>query len=269
MATSQLREPAPRRQTEPASLDPALWRPMLQQVRTQHPSLNRTWFDQMTPQLMPNGVIHIQVSSTAQLHFCQNQCQQAFTAAAQQITGRLTSVIFHFDAGSGGIFNEADQPMILNPDYCFEAFVTGPCNRLAHAASLAVSEQPGKAYNPRFIHGDVELGRQDLLQAVCQKIMDRQPDSRIVYLTCDSFINQFINAVTNNEMNQFRQRYRQVDMLIIDDIHFLGGDTMKARTQEEFFHTFNTLYEGHKQIFLSAECPPSGVPELEWRLVSR
>ena len=269
MATSQLREAAPRRQTEPAQLDPALWRHMLQQVRTQHPTLNRTWFDQLTPKLMPNGVIQIQVTSAAQLHFCQNQCQQAFTAAAQQNTGRLTSVIFHFDAGSGGIFNETDQPMILNPDYAFENFVTGPCNRLAHAASTAVGEQPGKAYNPLFIHGDVGLGKTHLLQAICQKILDRQPDARIVYLTCDSFINQFINAVTNNEMNQFRQRYRQVDMLVIDDIHFLGGDTMKTRTQEEFFHTFNTLYQGHRQIVLSADCPPSEIPELEERLVSR
>ena len=267
MATTQLREPAPRRQTEPASLDPALWRHMLQQVRTGHPSLNRTWFDQMNPRLMPNGVIHIQVSSAAQLHFCQNQCQQAFTTAAQQITGRLTSVIFHFEAGTGGIFNDADQPIGLNPDYAFENFVIGPCNRLAHAASIAVGEQPGKAYNPLFIHGDVGLGKTHLLQAICQRILDRQPDARILYLTCDSFINQFINAVGSGDMNQFRYRYRHVDMLVIDDIHFLGGD--KARTQEEFFHTFNTLYQGHKQIVLSADCPPSEIPELEERLVSR
>jgi chromosomal replication initiator protein len=267
MATSQLREPAPRRQTEPALLDPALWRHMLQQVRTQHPALNRTWFDQLMPRLMPNGVVHIQVTSAAQLHFCQNQCQQAFTAAAQQITGRLTSVIFHFDGGTGGIFNDADQIVPLNPDYAFENFVIGPCNRLAHAASIAVAEQPGKAYNPLFIHGDVGLGKTHLLQAVCQKILDRQPDARILYLTCDSFINQFINAVGTGDMNQFRYRYRHVDMLVIDDIHFLGGD--KARTQEEFFHTFNTLYQGHKQIVLSADCPPSEIPELEERLVSR
>ncbi|HEV8379428.1 MAG TPA: chromosomal replication initiator protein DnaA [Tepidisphaeraceae bacterium] len=267
MASTQLREAAPRRQTEPASLDPALWRHMLQQVRTQHPSLNRTWFDQLTPRLMPKGVIHIQVTSAAQLHFCQNQCQQAFTTAAQQITGRLTSVIFHFDAGTGGIFNDADQLIALNPDYAFENFVIGPCNRLAHAASIAVAEQPGKAYNPLFIHGDVGLGKTHLLQAVCQKILDRQPDARILYLTCDSFINQFINAVGSGDMNQFRYRYRHVDMLVIDDIHFLGGD--KARTQEEFFHTFNTLYQGHKQIVLSADCPPSEIPELEERLVSR
>jgi len=240
---------------------------MLQQVRTQNPSLHRTWFDQMTPRLMPNGTIHIQVTSAAQLHFCQNQCQQAFTNAAQAITGRLTSVIFHFDGGTGGIFNDADQQICLNPDYSFESFVIGPCNRLAHAASIAVGEQPGKAYNPLFIHGDVGLGKTHLLQAICQKILDRQPDARILYLTCDSFINQFINAVGSGDMNQFRYRYRHVDMLVIDDIHFLGGD--KARTQEEFFHTFNTLYQGHKQIVLSADCPPSEIPELEDRLVSR
>ncbi len=267
MATTQLREPAPRRQNEPTTLDPALWRHMLQQVRTQNPALNRTWFDQMTPRLMPNGTIHIQVTSAAQLHFCQNQCQQVFTNAAQAITGRLTSVIFHFDGGVGGIFNDADQIIALNPDYAFENFVIGPCNRLAHAASIAVEEQPGKAYNPMFIHGDVGLGKTHLLQAICQKILDRQPDARILYLTCDSFINQFINAVGSGDMNQFRYRYRHVDMLVIDDIHFLGGD--KARTQEEFFHTFNTLYQGHKQIVLSADCPPSEIPELEDRLVSR
>src|SRR5258706_3774949 len=267
MATTQLREPAPRRQNEPTTLDPALWRHMLQQVRTQNPALNRTWFDQMTPRLMPNGTIHIQVTSGALLDFCQNQCQQVFTNAAQDITGRLTRVIFHFDGGVGGIFNDADQIIALNPDYAFENFVIGPCNRLAHAASIAVAEQPGKAYNPMFIHGDVGLGKTHLLQAICQKILDRQPDARILYLTCDSFINQFINAVGSGDMNQFRYRYRHVDMLVIDDIHFLGGD--KARTQEEFFHTFNTLYQGHKQIVLSADCPPSEIPELEDRLVSR
>jgi chromosomal replication initiator protein len=181
MATTQLRESAPRRQTEPATLEPALWRHLLQHVRTQHPALNRTWFDQLTPRLMPNGVIHVQVASAAQQHFCQNQCQQAFTTAAQQITGRLTSVIFHFDAGSGGIFNDADQIVALNPDYAFENFIIGPCNRLAHAASSAVAEQPGKAYNPLFIHGDVGLGKTHLLQAICQKILDRQPDARILY----------------------------------------------------------------------------------------
>jgi chromosomal replication initiation ATPase DnaA len=123
----------------------------------------------MTPRLMPNGTIHIQVTSAAQLHFCQNQCQQAFTNAAQAITGRLTSVIFHFDGGSGGIFNDADQQICLNPDYSFDSFVTGPCNRLAHAASIAVGEQPA-GLQPLFIHG-VWAGQDASAQAICQKIL--------------------------------------------------------------------------------------------------
>jgi len=201
------------------------------------------------------------------LNFCQSQCQQPFTAAAQSVTGRLVAVSFHCNhLTRGGVFNEGEQPLPLNPDYQFENFVTGPCNRLPHAAAVAVAEQPGQAYNPLFIHGGVGLGKTHLLQAVCQKLLARCNDSRILYLSCDSFINQFILAVENGDMHQFRHRYRHVDMLVIDDIHFLAG---RDRTQEEFFHTFNTLYQQHKQIILSADCPPSEIPELEERLVSR
>src|SRR3954447_20825098 len=252
----------------PAPLDPGVWQRILTTVRMHHPTLNRVWFDQMTPRQLTNGVIQVTVSTAAQLNFCQGQCQQPFTAAAQAVTNRLVAVSFHCEAlpRSGGVFNEGDQPLLLNPDYTFENFVTGPCNRLPHAASIAVAEQPGKAYNPLFIHGGVGLGKTHLLQAVCQTLLERAPDSRILYLSCDSFINQFITAVETGDMNQFRHRYRHVDVLVIDDIHFLAG---RDRTQEEFFHTFNTLYQQHKQIILSADCPPSEIPELEERLVSR
>jgi len=250
-----------------SGFDPMLWQRILQSVRLAHPNLNRTWFDQLEPRQLTNGVIQVTVSTAAQLNFCQNQCQQPFTAAAQTITGRLVAVSFHCDnLPSGGVFNDQDQPLALNPDYVFENFVTGPCNRLPHAACVAVSEQPGKAYNPLFIHGGVGLGKTHLLQAVCQQVLERQRDARILYLSCDSFINQFISAIETGDMNQFRYRYRHVDVLVIDDIHFLAS---KDRTQEEFFHTFNTLYQGHKQIILSADCPPSEIPELEERLVSR
>jgi len=250
-----------------AAFDPSAWQRILQIVRAQHPSLNRLWFDQLTPRQLTNGVIQVSVQTLAQLNFCQSQCQQPFTAAAQQVTGRLVAVSFHCDKlPTGGVFNEGDQPHPLNPDYVFENFVTGPCNRLPHAASIAVAEQPGKAYNPLFIHGGVGLGKTHLLQAVCQKLLERNPDARILYLSCDSFINQFILAVETGDMHQFRNRYRHVDLLVIDDIHFLAG---RDRTQEEFFHTFNTLYQNHKQIILSADCPPSEIPELEERLVSR
>jgi len=265
--TPSPRELASRRSSEPVALDPVIWRQILVTVRTQHPGLNRVWFDQMLPRQLTNGVIQVTVATGAQLNFCQSQCQQPFTAAAQAITGRLVVVSFHCDnLPHGGVFNEGDQPLVLNPDYTFENFVAGPCNRLPHAACTAVAEQPGKAYNPLFIHGGVGLGKSHLLQAVCQQLLDRSPSARILYLSCDSFTNQFINAIETGEMNQFRYRYRHLDVLVIDDIHFLAG---KDRTQEEFFHTFNTLYQGHRQIILSADCPPSEIPELEERLVSR
>ncbi|MGD1275617.1 MAG: chromosomal replication initiator protein DnaA [Tepidisphaeraceae bacterium] len=260
------REASLRRAPEPV-FDPSLWQQILQTVRTQHPSLNRLWFDQLVPRQLTNGVIQVTVATPAQLNFCQGQCQQPFTSAAQQVTGRLVAVSFHCEnLNRGGIFNEGDQPLPLNPDYTFDQFVTGPCNRLPHAASVAVAEHLGKNYNPLFIHGGVGLGKTHLLQAVCQKVLERQHDARILYLSCDSFINQFILAVENGDMHQFRYRYRHVDMLVIDDIHFLAG---RDRTQEEFFHTFNTLYQQQKQIILSADCPPSEIPELEERLVSR
>jgi chromosomal replication initiator protein len=270
-ATKPVTTPAPARRgnsaMDTAVLDPTTWQRILQNVRHNHPSLNRVWFDQMVPRQLTGGVIQVTVSTPAQLNFCQSQCQQPFTAAAQAITGRLIAVSFHCEhLPRGGVFNEGDQPLPLNPDYAFENFVTGPCNRLPHAASVAVSENPGKAYNPLFIHGGVGLGKTHLLQAVCQTVLERTPDARILYLSCDSFINQFMSAVETGDMNQFRYRYRNVDVLVIDDIHFLRG---RERTQEEFFHTFNTLYQSHRQIILSADAAPSEIPELEERLVSR
>src|SRR5580704_8369628 len=264
--TPTLRE-AVRRAPEGTGLDPAVWNQILSQVRSGHPTLNRVWFDEMAPRQLTNGVIQVTVATPAQLNFCQGQCQQPFTAAAQGVTGRLVAVSFHCDnLPRGGVFNEGEQPLPLNPDYVFENFVTGPCNRLPHAASIAVAEQPGQAYNPLFIHGGVGLGKSHLLQAVCQKVLERQTDARILYLSCDSFINQFMLSIENGDMHNFRHRYRHVDLLVIDDIHFLAG---RDRTQEEFFHTFNTLYQQHRQIILSADCPPSEIPELEERLVSR
>lgn len=260
------RDPSHRKPADTV-LDPVMWQQILAHVRNNHPTLNRLWFDQMHPRQLTGGVIQVIVASAAQLNFCQNQCQQPFTQAAQAITGRLIAVTFHCENLSrGGVFNEGEQPLPLNPDYTFDQFVTGPCNRLPHAASVAVAEQPGRTYNPLFIHGGVGLGKTHLLQAVCQKVLERQPDARILFLSCDSFINQFITAVETGDMNQFRYRFRNVDVLVIDDIHFLKG---RDRTQEEFFHTFNTLYQQQKQIILSADCPPHEIPELEERLVSR
>ena len=156
--------------------------------------------------------------------------------------------------------------IVLNPQYVFENFVPGPSNNFAYAASLAVADSPGKSYNPLFLHGSVGLGKTHLLQAVCHRMVERRPDMRILYLSCETFTNHFVTAVANGELDSFRFRYRHVDVLLIDDIHFLAN---RERTQEEFFHTFNTLYNANKQIILSSDSTPAEIPTLEERLVSR
>ncbi|MGE3107693.1 MAG: chromosomal replication initiator protein DnaA [Phycisphaerales bacterium] len=156
--------------------------------------------------------------------------------------------------------------LVLNPDYAFENFVVGPGNRLAHAAALAVAANPGLAYNPYFVHGKVGLGKTHLLQAICLRIKENNPAARIFYTSCDAFITYFMEAVQAGEMTDFRHTFREVDVLVIDDVHFLAK---RDRTQEEFFHTFNSLYQMHKQIILSSDAPPEEIPDLEERLVSR
>ncbi|HLO40257.1 MAG TPA: chromosomal replication initiator protein DnaA [Phycisphaerales bacterium] len=156
--------------------------------------------------------------------------------------------------------------MVLNPDYSFDHFVVGSGNRLAHAAMVAVSDNPGRSYNPVFIHGGSGLGKTHLLQAACLKITAENPAAQIYFISCDGFINQFIDAVTKNQMSEFRHRFRDVDVLVIDDIHFLAK---RERTQEEFFHTFNSLYQANKQIVLSSDAAPEEIPDLEDRLISR
>lgn len=153
----------------------------------------------------------------------------------------------------------------LNPKYTFKNFVVGAGNQFAHAACMAVAEQPGKTYNPLFIYGGVGLGKTHLLNAIGNHVAE-QADLRIAYLTTEQFTNEVINSIRYDKMMDLRKRYRHIDMLMIDDIQFLVG---KERTQEEFFHTFNALYEGHKQIVLSSDRFPKDMPDIEERLRSR
>jgi chromosomal replication initiator protein len=154
----------------------------------------------------------------------------------------------------------------LNPKYTFDTFVVGPSNRFAHAASMAVAQSPAKAYNPLFIYGGVGLGKTHLMQAAGHYVLDKHNDANVIYISSEKFTNQLIDAIQNRTTIKFRNKYRNVDILLIDDVHFLGG---KEQTQEEFFHTFNTLYDAHKQIVLSSDRPPKEIPNLEDRLVSR
>src|SRR3984957_1561297 len=165
------------------------------------------------------------------------------------------------DEDSEGAINHG-----MNPRNRFEAFVVGSNNQFAHAAALAVSQSPAKTYNPLFIYGGVGLGKTHLMQAIGQQTIERRKIQKVMYLSGERFTNEFIDAIQHNMLVKFRKRYRQADVLLIDDIHFLAG---KERSQEEFFHTFNTLFDGRKQIVLSSDRPASEIANLERRLVSR
>jgi chromosomal replication initiator protein len=175
----------------------------------------------------------------------------------------------HISTGNGTLVPQSKPDPSrngFNPYYTFDSFVVGANNRMAHSASLAVAQSPGKSYNPLFLYGGVGLGKTHLLHAIGHHALAKKPNARVSYLSCEKFTNEFIDGIQNNQLVKFRKRYRLTDVLLIDDIQFLSG---KERIQEEFFHTFNALHEAHKQIVLSCDRPACEIDGLEQRLSSR
>ncbi|MBN3039732.1 MAG: chromosomal replication initiator protein DnaA [Candidatus Omnitrophica bacterium] len=161
---------------------------------------------------------------------------------------------------------EPSDSIRLNPRFSFDNFIVGSSNRMAHAASLAVANAPGKSYNPLFIYGGVGLGKTHVMQAIAQQSLVKNSELKVKYISSEKFTNELIFSIRNRNTDKFRQKYRDIDILLIDDIQFLAG---KEAAQEEFFHTFNVLYDYHKQIVISCDRPPKEIPKLEERLVSR
>jgi len=169
-------------------------------------------------------------------------------------------------ADGGGARERNHACSCLNPRNTFDNFVIGGGNQLAHAASIAVAKSPGRAYNPLFVYGDTGLGKTHLMHAVAHQMLASKPDARIAYISTEKFTNEYINAIRENKLTKFRKYYRTADALLVDDIHFLSG---KESTQEEFFHTFNDLFESGRQIFLACDRPANEIERLQHRLVSR
>lgn len=263
---------------------PELRSSLVSHLRTNHTEMCRAWFDEIEPIELDGGVLQLCVREPVQLRYLQRNCADAFSEAAQAATGHLCAVKFVSpeeceperrpipestreprSSNEDGIDLLAEQ-MVLSPDYVFDNFIIGPGNRLALMAASAVSDKPGRAYNPYFIHGGVGLGKTHLLQAVCQRVLSESPHASICYISCGTFMDLFHECVKAGRMSDFRHHFRTSDMLVIDDIHFLSKHD---RSQEEFFHTFNALYQAGKQIVLSSDAAPSEIPDLEERLISR
>lgn len=266
---------------------------ILERVKALDPANARKWFDNLTVLHLERGSLGIGCPDEATVQFLCDNCKSSFTRAAQQITGHLVAVDFQACPEPGrGIdsHKESDrrsqslQPGLkLHPDYTFDNFVVGPSNRLAHASCVAVSQSLGKGsreagspYNPLFLHGNSGLGKTHLLHAVCCEAQHKSNGAArqdgacrslvIQLLSCEDFINRFIRAIEEGNLSGFQSQFRAVDALVIDDVQFLRK---REQSQEEFFHTFNALYNNGKQIILSADSPPSEIPSLEARLISR
>jgi chromosomal replication initiator protein len=260
-----------------------LWEKVLAHLEADlHPQTFSTWFRPTRLEAVKGNLLAIRVPNAVFQRWLATDGQGAVGAALAALSLSHYQVEYVTEtpseaAAAPAARARADRPTQprldfdstdyqLNPRYTFESFVVGSSNQFAHAAALAVAEQPSKAYNPLFLYGGVGLGKTHLMQAVGHRVRQRNRALRVNYLSAEKFTNEVINALRFERMVSFRDKYRTVDVLLLDDIQFLAG---KERTQEEFFHTFNALYDAQKQIVISSDAAPKEIPTLEERLRSR
>ena len=253
-----------------------VWQNVLEYVRQSITEVEyHTWFEKIQPLGVVNGSLELGVPTSFFKGWIEDHYAELLSEALTRLgaqTPRFELRVIPGKPVQEDIFSAStpskpqESRARLNPKYIFENFVVGQNNNLAHAAAVAVAESPGNAYNPLFIYGGVGLGKTHLMHAVGHSVAQRFPDKKIEYVSTETFTNELINAIREDRMTEFRDRYRSVDLLLVDDIQFIAG---KERTQEEFFHTFNALYEARKQIILSSDRPPKDILTLEARLRSR
>ncbi|MEM9166934.1 MAG: chromosomal replication initiator protein DnaA [Planctomycetota bacterium] len=288
-----------------AEPDERIWHDALAHIRKHASTICRRWFAELRPTGLNGGVVTITAANATQRHYLETRCAEAFDDALRTVTGRLVTARFtdpsnhpditepaepSTDSTASSTIDEAPRgepftirppveheprsettehrhgTLPISPDHALEHFVVGPGNRLAHAAAQAVIEKPGNSYNPLFIYGDVGLGKTHLLQGICLGLIESCPGLRVFYSSCEHFTSRFMQDVRSNRMDAFHKQFRDIDVLALDDIHFLAK---RDRTQDEFHHTFNELHNAGKQIILSSDAAPEDIPYMESRLISR
>ena len=229
-----------------------------------------TWISPLNVLKLRGDALYIDTTSDFIKKHILMRYSMLITSAVSQAAGRSLRVEFVTPQEAETLFPRTDNTVTasfsLNPKYTFDTFVVGNSNRFARAAALAVAEAPAEAYNPLFIYGGVGLGKTHLMHAIGHRILEDYPDKKLLYISSENFTNELITAIQQNKNAEFRNRFRNVDVLMVDDIQFIAGHNS---TQEEFFHTFNTLHTAGKQIVISSDKPPKEIMRLEERLVSR
>ena len=237
----------------------------------------QTWISTIKSVTWEEDRLNIEVPNKFFCDWLQEHYREIIEETGSAVAERRLTVVFSISHYNLAIPEEKERPKAaprlapqpisnLNPKYTFDRFVVGASNQFANAATMAVAHAPGRAYNPLFLYGGVGLGKTHLMQAAANTMLQEKKKFQVLYLSSESFTNDFINSIGNRTTEKFRKKYREVDVLMIDDIHFLGG---QVKTQEAFFHTFNHLFDLHKQIILCSDRPPQDIPDIEERLISR